>query len=220
MTKRLLELFCGTKSVGSIFESEGYEVVSLDYNKKFNATHTVDILVWDYREYDPDYFDVIWGSPDCRTFSLAAGGQYRSMEMIYGKINSKQKETELGNAMILKLIEILKYFKCKAWFIENPRGFLQHFPPLIDFMKEVNGYKVLLYYGNYGWGSPKPTNIWSNLPLWENEKKPDMSPDTYKLRYHQFNKKPKRFYKTFWSENAEDRSKIPPNLINRLKLLI
>ena len=29
---RLLELFCGTKSVGKVFEKLGYEIISLYYN--------------------------------------------------------------------------------------------------------------------------------------------------------------------------------------------
>jgi hypothetical protein len=220
MTKRLLELFCGTKSVGSIFETAGYEVVSLDYNKKFNATHTVNILMWDYTQYHQDYFDVIWASPDCTTFSIATGGKYRTKEMIYGKGNEFQERATLDNNMILRVIEILKYFKCKAWFIENPLGLLQHFPPLVEYLKEVNGHKVLVYYGNYGWGFPKPTNIWSNLPLWENEKIPIMSEDTYYLKHHKFKNRPVRHYYAFRDKNAEERSKIPHLLITRLRLLI
>lgn len=60
---RLLELFCGTKSVGKKFEEIGYEVISLDYNPKFNATHTEDFLTWNYKQYPSDHFDIIWASP-------------------------------------------------------------------------------------------------------------------------------------------------------------
>ena len=90
MVKRLLELFCGTKSVGKVFEEAGYEVVSLDYEKKFNATHIEDILTWDYKQYPPDYFNVIWASPDCTTWSLATGGKYRVKSEIYGRNNEHQ----------------------------------------------------------------------------------------------------------------------------------
>jgi hypothetical protein len=220
MSKRLLELFCGTKSVGKEFQKVGYEVVSLDYNKKFNATHTVDILTWDYKQYEPDYFDVIWASPDCTTFSIATGGKYRTKDMIYGKNNKYQEGTTLGNNMILRLIEILKYFKCNSWFIENPRGLLQHFPPLKEFIKEVNANMNLVYYGNYNWGFPKPTNIWSNLALWENEKMPVIPEDKYEMKYHSKNGRLKRYYYDYYDNNAEERSKIPADLINKLMGLI
>ena len=81
-TKRLLELFCGTKSVGKVFETDGYEIISLDFNPKFEATHTEDILTWDYMQYSKDYFNVIWASPDCTTWSLATGGKYRLKNQI------------------------------------------------------------------------------------------------------------------------------------------
>ena len=45
---RLLELFCGTKSVGRAFEAAGWEVVSLDIVSKFEPTILCDIRSWDY----------------------------------------------------------------------------------------------------------------------------------------------------------------------------
>ena len=221
MSKRLLELFCGTKSVGDIFEKNGYEVISLDYNKKFNATHTDDILTWDYTQYPKGYFDVIWASPDCTTFSLATGGKYRNKANIYGLPNQHQEQSIAANNMILRVIEILKYFQPKSWFIENPRALLRWFPPLIDFIKEEKAHMNLVYYANYNnWGFPKPTNIWSNLQLWENETKPEMPTDSYSIKYHTFNGRNRRYYKSYGNAKAEQRSKIPPDLINRLRLLI
>jgi len=220
MTKRLLELFCGTKSVGKVFETAGYEVVSLDYNKKFNATHTEDFLTWNYQQYPPDYFDVIWSSPDCRTWSLASGGKYRLLKEIYGRNNEYQQQTDIGTNMILRLIELLKYFNCKAWFIENPKALLRHFPPLNTFIKDINGYRSLVYYGNYDdWGFPKATDLWSNLPIWTNETAPQFDASYYYIRHHNHNGKDKKYFKKFW-RTPEERSKIPHSLINRLRLLI
>lgn len=219
MTKRLLELFCGTKSVGKVFENAGYEVVSLDYNKKFNATHTEDILNWDYTIYPQDYFDVIWASPDCTTWSVATGGKYRKKDSIYGLDNEHQNKATIGNKMVLKVIEILMYFKPKSWFIENPRGLMRYFPPLINFIEEVDASMTLVYYGNYGWGFPKPTHIWSNNKLWNNEKMPKMSPDSYTTYYHNHDKRIKRKYKAY-QRSAEERSKIPSELIERLRKTI
>ena len=158
----MLELFCGTKSVGKVFEIEGYEVISLDFNKKFNATHTEDILTWDYKQYPSNCFDVIWASPDCTTWSLATGGKYRTKASIYGLNNQYQEKSTMANNMVLRVIEILKYFQPKSWFMENPRALLQYFPPLTEFIEEYNANVNLVYYGNYNnWGFPKPTNIWS-----------------------------------------------------------
>tara|TARA_R110000787_G_scaffold4862_3_gene18459 strand:+ start:967 stop:1644 length:678 start_codon:yes stop_codon:yes gene_type:complete len=218
MPKKLLELFCGTKSVGNEFQTAGYEVVSLDFNKKFNATHTEDILTWDYTIYPPDYFDVIWASPDCTTWSVATGGKYRLKTEIYGLNNERQTKATMGNNMILRLIEIIKYFNAGAWFIENPRGLLIHFPPLIDFIKESSYNNTLVYYANYNdWGFPKPTHIWSNLPLWEKETIPTMPESSYTIEDYPSRKGVCRRYTSYVKGNAEDRSKIPPDLVKRLR---
>ena len=68
---RSLELFCGTKSIGRAFESQGFEVVSLDRDPTFEPTICCDILLWDHTAYPPGYFDVIWASPDCTQSSIA-----------------------------------------------------------------------------------------------------------------------------------------------------
>lgn len=215
MANRLLELFCGTKSVGKVFENAGYEVVSLDYDSQFNATHIEDILIWDYTQYPRDYFNVIWASPDCTTWSIATSGKYRLKTEIYGRNNESQEKATLGNNMVLRVIEILKYFNAK-WFIENPKGLLIHFPPLKDFIKEVNGYNTLVYYANYNnWGFPKPTHIWASVPLWERENCPVMSEDTYTTYIRKYDGRIQRSYKTY-NTKAENRSKIPSDLVQRL----
>ena len=94
---RLLELFCGTKSVGQAFESQGFEVVSLDKDPKFEPTICSDILQWDYKEYPPGYFDVIWASPECTQYSIA---------------RSKAKtpsNLEYADRLVQRALEIIRY---------------------------------------------------------------------------------------------------------------
>ena len=71
VSPRLLELFSGTGSVGKVAKTlpEGFEVISVDNNKKANPTICTDILEWDYKQFEPGYFEVIWASPPCDTFS-------------------------------------------------------------------------------------------------------------------------------------------------------
>ena len=66
---RLLELFSGTGSVGNVFRSRGWEVLSLDMLMK--ADINIDILEWNYKEYPPGHFDMIWASPPCTEYSKA-----------------------------------------------------------------------------------------------------------------------------------------------------
>jgi hypothetical protein len=201
---RMLELFCGRKCVGEVFKND-YEVISLDYNPKFNATHTEDILTWDYKIYRPNEFEIIWASPDCTTWSVASGGKYRTK----GNILSHHDKGREAERMIDRLLEIINYFNPKIFFIENPRGLLQYYSP----MKEIK--KTLVYYGNHNWGCPKPTHIWSNIDLWEDEKKPVMDASTYILRYRPCDGRIKREYHTYQGL-PEKRSLIPRELIEKI----
>ena len=63
---KVFELFSGTGSVGRVAKDFGYAVTSLDLK---GADINIDILKWDYKIYEPEYFDIIWASPPCNTFS-------------------------------------------------------------------------------------------------------------------------------------------------------
>ena len=117
---KALELFCGTKCAGKVLENMGYKVISLDFNKKFEPTICVDICDWDYTDYDPKEFDIIWASPECKTFTFSAGGKHRKKDNIMGKT----PEAEDGNKMVDAMLKILEYFKPKKYFVENPLGLI------------------------------------------------------------------------------------------------
>ena len=77
---RLLELFCGTKSIGRAFEAAGWEVVCLDIVSKFEPTILCDIRSWDYALFPPGHFDMVWASPVCTEYSRALTMRPRRLE--------------------------------------------------------------------------------------------------------------------------------------------
>tara|TARA_R100000781_G_C4071184_1_gene124519 strand:+ start:646 stop:1320 length:675 start_codon:yes stop_codon:yes gene_type:complete len=164
---KLLELFSGTHSVGKVACDLGYEVISLDINSYKGhpePTHKQDILTFDYKQYPPNTFDVIWASPPCTYFSLL---QYAWVGRQKGKKGNKYTytkelfEADIQRALtwVKKTLEIIDYFKPKAWFMENPEtGTLKK----QDIVKDLP-YITVDYCRYADWGYRKRTRIWTNV---------------------------------------------------------
>jgi len=161
---RALELFAGTKSFGKVAVRHGYDVVSLDNDPRHDTTICEDILTWDYRQYEPKHFNIIWASPDCTSWS-----KLTHKHRVLPDLTPLTDVARLGERLIHKTLEIIDYFKPQIYFIENPQGRLRHFPP----MKSLP-HRGTVYYSNYGHQSHKPTDIWSNIYI-PNEKKPNIT---------------------------------------------
>ena len=146
MNKRILELFSGTGSIGKVAVNYGFDVVSLD--KDMDATIKMDIMNWNYKEYPPKYFDVIWSSPPCTEYSIAKTTGIRKIE--------------LANNIVKRVLEIISYYDPIYYFIENPQtGLLKK----QEFMFDIPFND--LDYCKYGMLYRKRTRIWNNLINWK-----------------------------------------------------
>tara|TARA_R110000803_G_scaffold77910_4_gene142863 strand:+ start:3734 stop:4453 length:720 start_codon:yes stop_codon:yes gene_type:complete len=155
---KLLELFSGTGSVGKVCKKLGWEVVSVDM--LLPADHQVDIMDFDYKQYDKDEFTYIWGSPPCVAYSKLKDcwlGQRLKDGQIFTK-EQMDKDMVEADKLVKKTLEIIDYFNCKWWFMENPQtGKLKD----REIIKGLNFYDV--DYCKYcDWGYKKPTRIWTN----------------------------------------------------------
>ena len=143
---KLLELFCGGKSVSKAAAKFGYNVVSVDIVKKFNPTFCCNILDFDFRQYPVGHFKYIHASPPCTEFSWAKTIGVR--------------KTEEATQLVIKTLEIIKHLKPEYWLLENPRGLLRSQPcmvPLAKYLTEVT-------YCKYGFKYRKCTDLWTNVP--------------------------------------------------------
>ena len=141
---RLLELFSGTGSVGSVFREHGWEVVSLDWNPRFCPTIVADIRLWEYKAYPPNYFDVIWASPDCTQYSRARTSARTPRDFFH------------ADSLVRAALAIIDYFGC-PYFLENPQtGLLKE----RSFMEGRPFQDVT--YCSYGYKYQKKTRIWTN----------------------------------------------------------
>ena len=80
---KVLELFAGTRSIGKAFEDRGHEVYSVEWDKRFEKIDLYeDILKVNYTDILKKFGrpDVIWASPDCATYSVAAFGHHRKQD--------------------------------------------------------------------------------------------------------------------------------------------
>jgi hypothetical protein len=147
---RMLDLFCGTKSVSSVFKEHGWETVTLDFDAQFNPDVCIDILNYNVVEH----FDVIWASPPCTAFSVASIGRH-------WKLGCPSDEAIIGNKILAKTLEIINICRPKYWFIENPRGMMRTLPIIASLPKKT------VTYCKYGEKRMKPTDIWTNCDVWE-----------------------------------------------------
>lgn len=154
---KLLELFSGTKSVSNVFKSYGIETFSVDFDKSTNPDLCIDIKDLTYEMVLNKFGkpDVIWASPDCTSYSIAAISHHRVKDEngFLIPISDYAKYCDTVNVHLLELINELnpKYF-----FIENPRGGMRK----MSFMQNLPRYTVT--YCQYGDKRMKPTDIWTN----------------------------------------------------------
>lgn len=159
---KVLELFKGSGSVTNYYKGTDNEVISLDFEKKYNPDICCDIMDWNYKEYPVGYFDIIWASPECKIFSMLQYTRIGNHKGSSWKNKEELKEQrDINSKFIKKTIEIIKYFNPTFYFIENPLH-----SKIWDYVEE--DYKdnfVIVDYCYYGYRYKKPTKILTNREL-------------------------------------------------------
>lgn len=158
---KVLELFAGTRSIGKAFEASGHEVFSVEWDNDFaNISLYADIgkLTADeiLRKFGRP--DVIWASPDCATFSVAAISKHRRKNKETGSLDPISEYAKFCDAVDQNVLKLIEELKPRYWFIENPRGGMRK----MSWMQGLPRYTVT--YCQYGERRMKPTDIWTNHP--------------------------------------------------------
>ena len=158
---KVLELFAGTRSIGKAFEARGHEVYSVEWDKDFeNIDLYEDILNVTAQDIIEKfgYPDVIWASPDCTTFSVAAISKHRRKNKVTGNLDPISDYAKFCDKVDRHVIDLINELNPKYYFIENPRGGLRK----MEWMQNLPRYTVT--YCQYGDTRMKPTDIWTNHP--------------------------------------------------------
>ena len=158
---KVLELFAGTRSIGRAFERRGHAVFSVEWNKDFeNISLYKDISELTAQEIIDSFGrpDVIWASPDCTTFSIAAISHHRRKNEETGNLDPVSDYAKFCDKVDTHVLDLIRELAPKYWFIENPRGGMRK----MTWMQDLPRYTVT--YCQYGDKRMKPTDIWTNHP--------------------------------------------------------
>jgi hypothetical protein len=154
---QILELFAGSKSIGKVADGLFFESYSSDIEQFGGIDYVTNILDFDVAKI-PFKPDVIWASPPCTAFSVAAIG--KNWTKVGDDYLPKNPRAELGLILVQKTLEIIEHFKPTYFFIENPRGMLRKMPIMAHLKRQG------VTYCQYGDTRMKPTDIWTNSDKW------------------------------------------------------
>lgn len=154
----VLELFAGSRSFGKTAERFGANVFSVDWEKYDDIDLVADIGKMSIDDV-PFIPDVIWASPDCTSYSVAACYRHR--------VNGTEPKSDYAiecdttNQHFIGLIKKwLEVNPSLVFFIENPRGMMRKMPWMQEFSRKT------VWYCQYGDTRAKPTDIWTNSKSW------------------------------------------------------
>lgn len=122
---KVLELFAGTRSIGKAFEAKGHKVFSIEWNKNFENIDLYDDIMNVTAEMIIEKFgypDVIWASPDCTTFSIAAISHHRKKNIETGNLDPVSDYAKFCDKVDQHVLDLIRELNPRYWFIENPRG--------------------------------------------------------------------------------------------------
>lgn len=157
---KVLDLFSGTQSIAQAFRDAGHQAFTIELDKRHSGIDwyedilrvtAKDILIRFGRP------DVIWASPPCTTYSIAAISHHR-MRAEDGVLLPVSPAAHNADALVRHTLALIAQLRPRYWFIENPRGGLRK----MDFIRELPRHTVT--YCQYGDTRMKPTDIWTNHP--------------------------------------------------------
>ena len=102
--------------------------------------------------------DVIWASPDCTTFSVAAISHHRRKNPETGNLDPISDYAKFCDKVDQHVLDLIRELNPTYYFIENPRGGMRK----MTWMQDIPRYTVT--YCQYGDTRMKPTDIWTNHP--------------------------------------------------------
>lgn len=157
----MIELFSGTGVMSAAFRHLGWNTLTVDWDPNLPADIHADIGTLDadtLTRLAGGRPDVVWASPDCTTFSVAAIGRHRRRDPRTGLLLPVSDYAKACDRIDTHVMRLIRDLAPVFWFVENPVGgmrksvFTQGLP------------RCTVTYCRYGDARRKPTDIWTNHP--------------------------------------------------------
>jgi hypothetical protein len=158
---KVLDLFAGMRSISNCFEKHGHHAFAIDWDTEHENIDWYTDIAQITAEDILDRFgrpDVIWASPDCSTYSVAAISYHRTKEP-NGNLAPKTDYAKFCDSVNQHVLKLIGELQPTYFFIENPRGGMRK----MSFLQGIDRYTVT--YCQYNEKRMKPTDIWTNHPL-------------------------------------------------------
>jgi hypothetical protein len=155
--KKVVELFAGSRCIGKAGEQLGMKVFSADWKPFEKIDFVGDIETMKITDV-PFVPDVVWASPDCTTYTIAAISTHR--DGTNPKSDYAKKCDQVNKHFILMIKQWIVINPNLKFYIENPRGMLRKMPFMQEFKRNT------VWYCQYGDDRAKPTDIWTNNEKW------------------------------------------------------
>lgn len=114
----MLDLGAGLGGASQAMKERGWDVVTVDINPAFEPDIVADLRSWQWNGRKPD---LIWASPPCTEFSKFA------MPCWYDLATLPDPDMSIVEACV----RIIEQSRPRYWIIENVRGAVDFFRPLL-----------------------------------------------------------------------------------------
>jgi len=156
----IVELFSGSGILSQRFKERGHNVFSIDIRKRKGICEPSlrkDIMHVKLKDIPFEKVDVVWASPPCDVFSKASANFHWNKDG-----SPKTEKCEKHLKILKKTLNFIEKINPDTFFIENPDGKMKYRKELVNFLIRNNAMIKRVNYKDYGFGTLKPTTIFTN----------------------------------------------------------